>query len=85
MTKTETITVRGLEPETKQKLRMRAARHGHSMEQEARDILRRAVNGQVEGEDDLGSAIHRRFAALGGVDLNLPPRRPDREPPDFSE
>jgi len=85
MPKTETITVRGLEPETKRKLRVLAARHGHSMEQEVRDILKKAVGPRSEAEGDLGAAIHRRFARFGGVDLEPPSRMPDREPPDFGE
>jgi plasmid stability protein len=87
----EAITVRGLEPGTKRRLRALAAEHGHSMEEEARRILRDAIAGRstgmkaASGEEDLGTAIHRRFAKYGGLELNLPPRGPDREPPDFSE
>ena len=32
---------------------------------------------------DLAEAIRRRFAPLGGVELELPPRPPMREPPTF--
>ena len=74
------ITIRQLEETTKRKLRMRAARHGRSMEQEAREILKRAVN-EPEEQPDLGEAIRRRFAKYGGVDLKIPPREPMREPP----
>ena len=86
----EAITVRGLDPGTKQKLRMRAAARGHSMEEEVRSILRTAIakpddDRPQHEEVDLGTAIRRRFAKYGGVDLELPPRGPDREPPDFSE
>lgn len=86
---TEAITVRGLDAGTKQKLRMRAAARGHSMEEEVRSILRTAIakpeNGDPQSEEvDLGTSIRRRFAKYGGVDLELPPRGPDREPPDFS-
>jgi plasmid stability protein len=74
------ITIRQLEETTKRKLRVRAARHGRSMEQEAREILKTAVN-QPEEQTDLGEAIRRRFAKYGGVDLKIPPREPMREPP----
>lgn len=73
------ITIRKLKETTKQKLRMRAARHGRSMEQEAREILQKAVSGREE-EPDLGKAIRKIFAPLGGVDLKIPPRGPIRDP-----
>jgi antitoxin FitA len=56
----------------KRSLRIRAAEHGRSMEEEARGILRQAVCRRAAPEN-LGEAIHRRFAALGGVDVELPP------------
>jgi antitoxin FitA len=74
------ITIRQLEETTKRKLRLRAAKHGRSMEEEAREILKTAVN-QPEEQPDLGEAIRRRFAKYGGVDLKIPPREPMREPP----
>ena len=49
----------------------RAADHGRSVDEEARDILRQSV-GRASTPTNLGEAIHRRFAALGGVDLALP-------------
>jgi antitoxin FitA len=74
------ITVRKLEESTKRKLRLRAARNGHSMEQEAREILKTALS-QPEGQpQDLVEAIRRRFAPFGGVDLKIPPRGPIRDP-----
>jgi antitoxin FitA len=74
------ITIRNFDDSLKRRLRIRAAQHGRSMEEEAREILRQAV-GQPGAPDNLGEAIHRRFAALGGVDLDLPPREPMPEPP----
>ena len=52
------------------------------MEEEARDILCRTVGGPPPPKD-LGRAIHARFAALGGVDLELPERGPMCPPPKF--
>ena len=74
------ITIRQLEENTKQKLRMRAARHGRSMEQEAREILKFALSQPMEQSKDLVEAIRRRFAKYGGVELNIPPRGPIRDP-----
>ncbi len=75
------ITIRNLDDGVKRRLRVRAAENGRSMEEEARDVLRRAV-GEAPPKD-LGRAIHARFAALGGVDLDLPERGPMRPPPEF--
>ena len=77
------ITVRNLEDGLKRRLRIRAAENGRSMEEEARDILRGALNQQPSAPEDLASAIRARFAPLGGVELDLPPREPMREPPRF--
>jgi plasmid stability protein len=74
------ITIRQLEENTKRKLRMRAARHGRSMEQEAREILKSALSQSEEQPKDLVEAIRRRFAKYGGVELNIPPRGPIRDP-----
>ena len=76
------ITIRNLDDDVKRRLRVRAAEHGRSMEEEARDILRQVV-GQPGVPRNLGQAIHARFAALGGVDLALPARTPMRSTPDF--
>lgn len=80
-----TLTIRNLDAAVKERLRVRAAEHGHSMEAEARRILQRALareEGRSPGEN-FYDRIHARFAALGGVDLALPPRGPGREPPTF--
>ena len=77
------ITVRNLDDGLKRRLRIRAAENGRSMEQEARDILRAALDEDSPTGKDLASAIRARFAPLGGVELDLPPREPMREPPRF--
>jgi plasmid stability protein len=79
------ITIRNLEDSLKHKLRVRAARHGRSMEDEARYILRAAMAESTGGHQNLFAAIRRRIAPLGGVDLEIPRRRPVREPPRFDE
>ena len=78
------LTIRKLDDRVKARLRLRAARHGRSMEEEARAILTAAATEKIEPPRNLAEAIHRRFARLGGVELELPPRTPAREPPDFS-
>jgi antitoxin FitA len=80
-----TLTIRQLDEKTKARLRVRAAEHGHSMEEEAREILRSALVTQPNLTDNLAEIVRRRFAPLGGVELELPPRDPIRKPPDFAE
>jgi plasmid stability protein len=67
------LVVRQLDDDTKERLRRRAAEHGRSMEAEARAILRDALTPTVYAEG-FGLRVHRRFAAIGGVDLELPAR-----------
>jgi plasmid stability protein len=75
------ITIRNLDDETKARLRMRAARHQRSMEEEARTLLREALAGGDAGTPSLAVSIHRRFQRFGGVEFELPPRGPIRVPP----
>ena len=74
------ITIRQLPDSTKRKLKIRAAQHGRSMEQEAREILQIELAKPVRTGKDLVEAIRRRFAPYGGVDLEIPPRGPIRDP-----
>ena len=76
-----TLTIRNLDPAIKERLRVRAARNGRSMEAELRAILTAAFGTERNREINLAEAIRRRFAPLGGVKLDLPPREPTREPP----
>ena len=81
-----TLTIRNLDEHTKAQLRVQAARHGRSMEEEARTILRAAIEArQPEGCGlGLGSRIQAHFAQLGGVELNLPERCSLPAPAQFS-
>jgi len=81
--KMASITIRNLDDALKRKLRLRAAYRNHSMEDEARDILRATLAEETSSNGNLADAMRRRFEPLGGVDLALPPRAPLREPPDF--
>ncbi|MCY4571906.1 MAG: plasmid stabilization protein [Gemmatimonadetes bacterium] len=76
------IPIRNLDDGVKTRLRVRAATNGRSMEEEARVILREAV--EREGsEKGLGTRLHELFRPFGGVELEIPPREPMREPPRF--
>ncbi len=78
------LTIRNIDPAVKERLRIRAAQHGHSMEAEARAILQLALAQRGARQPmSLAERIHARFAALGGVELELPTREPGREPPTF--
>ena len=76
------ITIRNLDDDVKRRLRIRAAEHGRSMEEEAREILRDVVD-ETKPARNLAAAIRARMAPLGGVDLDLPQREDMREPPAF--
>jgi len=53
------------------------------MEEEPNASLKPALSTEAPPSEDLGERIHRRFAALGGVELPEIQREPIREPPDF--
>ena len=67
------VSIRDLDDSVREKLRVRAARHGRSMEAEMRAILTAAVRNE-DSTQGLFSALVDRFAELGGVELDLPPR-----------
>lgn len=80
-----TLTIRNLDAAVKERLRVRAAQHGHSMEAEVREILQNTLQEPERApEPNLYDRIRARFAPFGGVDeLELPPREPARDPPRF--
>ncbi len=91
-----TIVIRNLDEKVKRRLQLRAALNGRSMEAEARatlsDLLEESPTDEAltvkpsRDQVDIGTAIHRRFAALGGVDLKIPTRTfSTRKPPKFDE
>jgi|SRR5580704_9283289 plasmid stability protein len=77
------ITIRNLDEPLKARLRIQAAVHGRSMEDEARDILRAALARESPQPNNLAAAIRKRFAPFSGVELLEVPRDAMREPPDF--
>jgi plasmid stability protein len=60
------ITIRNLDDSLKRQLHLRAAERNHSMEEEARDILRCALAGEAAASDNLVDRIRRRIEPLGG-------------------
>lgn len=78
-----TLTIRNLEDPLKSRLRLRAAARNRSMEEEARQILRAALQEPVAPAQDLATRIRARFATLGDVQLAVAEREPVRQPPDL--
>lgn len=77
------MTIRNIDEQLKSRLRVQAAHHGRSMEDEARDILRAALSTEESGRQDLIESIRSRISPLGGVDLQLPARETISERVDF--
>jgi plasmid stability protein len=78
-----TLHIRDLKDSVKESLRIRAAQHGRSMEAEARAILEEAA-GKREPEEHLYKRVRRLVEKYGPMDIEIPPREPAREPPDFN-
>lgn len=78
------ITIRNLDDDIKRRLRVRAAEHGRSMEEEAREILRDVV-GDTRPPLNLAQSLRARVAKTGGVDLDIPARDAMRAPPSFDQ
>jgi plasmid stability protein len=78
-----TLTIRNVDSAVKEQLRVRAARHGRSMEAELRSILTDAVESDRDSAPNLADAIRRRFAPLGGVELESHPPVTPGAPPAF--
>lgn len=79
------ITIRRLDDSIKARLRIRAARRGRSMEQEAREILKAGLTSPAAPTLNLADAIRRHIEPLGGVDLAIPSRQPVRRPVKFGK
>ena len=59
------LLVRNLEDNVKKRLKQRAERHGRSLEEEVRDILRNAVKSENRPVEGLGTRIANRFKGMG--------------------
>lgn len=78
------LIIRNLDETTKQALRLRAAQHGVSMEEEARRILKSALEG-TQLPTRLGSHLRERFRAVADEAFELPKRQTPRKPPRWDE
>ena len=78
------ISIRGLDDDVRERLRVRAARNGRSMEAEIREILSAAVS-EAEPSADLFSTLRERFGAVGGVEVSIAPRTSPARAAEFSE
>ncbi|TKJ81632.1 plasmid stabilization protein [Pseudomonas sp. CFBP13509] len=78
------LTIRNLDDSIKELLRVEAAHNGHSMEEEARLILRKSLMSVGKGRG-LGSRIHARFAQAGGLDADVPERNAPIRTVEFDE
>ena len=79
------LVVRGIEAEVKSRLQHRARRHGRSMEEEVRDILRNAAKEKDAPAGGLGTEIASLFAKVG-LDMDIPELRGyEIGPTDFDE
>lgn len=82
------LTIRNVDDALKQSLRIRAAQHGVSMEEEARRILREALL-RVSQPQALGQRLKQRFAGVADatpdVVFELPPRQMPRTPPNWDD
>jgi plasmid stability protein len=74
------VTIRNIDERLKAKLRIQAAKHGRSMEDEAWDILRAALSVEPSRAKALLEVIRARVEPFGGVELDIPPREAMRGP-----
>jgi len=79
------LTIRKLDERLKQRLRLRAARNGRSMEEEARLLLAAGLGSTPRSTGNVADAIAAIIDPIGGAELDLPPRSPTREPPRFDD
>lgn len=68
------ITIKNIDKSIKEQLRVQAAKHGRSMEEEARTIIKVALAEESTPSGNLAETIHQRFKKFGGVDLPEVPR-----------
>ena len=78
------LTIRRLDQTLIARLRVKAAHHGRSMKEEAREILRNGLQAEApQKELDLATAIRRHILPIGGIELVLPRREAVHKPPKF--
>lgn len=77
------ISIRDLEDRVRDRLRIRAAANGRSMEAEARAILTEAVSEPGESQGLLAGLLEG-MRVVGGVELELPERSTPARAADFT-
>lgn len=75
------LSVRRLDPKIYKRLRMRAAKHGISMEEEVRQILFQALS----APEKISNVFLKYFGPDNGVDLDALGQRKEHQPMDFIE
>ncbi|MBY0545377.1 MAG: hypothetical protein K2Q14_07520 [Gammaproteobacteria bacterium] len=75
------LSVRKIDNTIYQELKNRAAQHGVSMEEEARQILYHSLTAPQK----ISAVFRKYFGPKNGVDLNLSHQRKPHDPMDFSE
>ena len=83
------LLIRNVDAALHARLKVQAAAHRRSLEEEARELLRTSLARQEskpDTQENLADIARRLFGPQHGVDLDIPPRRAaeDRPPPDFS-
>lgn len=78
-----TLTIRNIDNDLKTSLRVQAARHGQSMEEEVRCILRQVLS-ETRPTSGLGQRLASRFQSVA-TELGIPPRTPQRQPPAWED
>jgi plasmid stability protein len=78
------ILLRNLSPELRDALKERARKRGHSLSDEIKAILARALGAEAAGAERIGSRMVALFQAAGTVELEIDRSEPAREPPDLS-
>lgn len=79
------LTIRNVDDALKTQLRIRAAQHGVSMEEEARRILRDALARAGAAPEPMGQRLLNRFDTTASTDFSLPARQATRTPPQWTE
>jgi len=78
------IVIEDLDEALTARLRVRAARHGRSMEEEARALIETGLAADLVQVLNFAESIRRHIDPLGGVEFVLPAREEVRRPPDFA-
>ena len=79
------ITISNLDDDIQSRLQKRAEKHGRSLEEEAKEIIRLALTENHEHSLNLATIIEQRFANLGDFELPEIPREPIRTISTFEE